>query len=457
MKQFSLLIVFATTVFTTHAQADWTIGEVLPLDYQIPGKTDFDIFIENVGAPGISSFEIFWSLNNGAVNSVTKAQPDIKWNSFGGLVSDPGFTVMLTQAPDQTLKVWIKSFPFPDPNSGNDTLVKNIKVSSTLPKKNVLLEVYKHQTCGPCYRAANYTDTTASVNPLYAVANIYTVPNELLYIPDGKTINDFYGFAHPMPVFDRYKFPAYGDIGTGYSSGPNGYYLREYGSREQYFEPVEVFLDKVNFEEATRTLMVTVGAEFYDNLDGDYRFNLYLTEDSIKGYQASAPDPNNYYHKRVVRAMLGGAWGKQGSLPASIKTGDKKYHTFTYQIPQDYKTEKMHLIGIVQTYNSGGEKRKILNTTHHTFEEALVLSASDIHIENSGFKLYPNPAKNYIAISSGKAVKYTVLITDVTGKVCRRSSCKGNTKIDIQPLAAGNYFVYIDDGKVVYTSIIVKE
>lgn len=260
-----------------------------------------------------------------------------------------------------------------------------------------------------------------------------------------------------MPVFDRFKFPSQSEIGTSYTSGPNGYYLRKYGSRELYFEPVEVTFDKVKFNKATRELTVTLGAKFYDDLSGDYRFNIYLTEDSIKGYQASAPDPNNYYHKRVVRAMLGGPWGKQGSLPASIKSGDKKQYTFTYQIPQDYKTEKMRIIGFVQTYNSDGEKRTILNSTHNTLDKAVALSTSNIIVDNNSFIVYPNPAKDHLVISADKDSEYNVTLADITGKRYSTSSGTGNTKIDIRSLAPGSYYVYIDDGKAVHTHAIVKE
>ena len=218
---------------------------------------------------------------------------------------------------------------------------------------------------------------------------------------------------------------------------------------------MQVYFQSVNWNKDTRELRVTVGAKFFDDLNGDFRFNVYLTEDDVKGYQAEAPDPNNFYHQHVTRAMLGGAWGKQGSLPGTLHKNDAKSYEFVYTIPQDYNTDKMHIIAMVQTYTGNNLDRRILNSEHKTFSQALQVTG--VAPVATAFNVYPNPARDYITISTGSAGSYTLRLLDVSGKIYQTSTGRGNTKMNLQPLPAGHYFLYIDDGNIVHTHAIVKE
>jgi len=374
-----------------------------------------------------------------------------------GQVQDATFKVSLPSAGTYQLKAWVKTTSPLDNNATNDTIVKNIRVFETLPKKNVVLEVYKHQGCGPCYDAANYCDTLVAKNPRYSVASIYTAKNDVLYNADGAVFNDLFNFAHPMPVFDRFKFPYKSALGSSFYTMGNGYFLRNYGDREKFYEPVQVYFHSVNWNENTRELRVKVGAIFFDDMNGDYRFNVYLTEDSIKAFQSSAPDPNNYYHKHVLRAMLGGTYGKQGSLPVSIKKGDVKHYEFVYTIPKDYNINKMHITALVQNYTHSDLNKRILNSEHKAFKQAVSVQDAPATAATE-LKVYPNPAKNVLHVSTGNAqVKYKMSIIDMNGRTHITSDIYGNAEIDIQALPAGHYILMADDGAVVHTQAVVKQ
>ncbi len=452
----SLLLAILSFTTYTKAQTDVTALAITPSSYQVPGTTDFGFTFKNLGSSGIASYKVYWQFENGPVQSVSKVAFDTKFDGAYGLVQDPSFKVTFPAPGTYQLKAWIQMTTPSDYDPTNDTIVVEYKVKDNLPKKYVLLEIFKHQACGPCYKAAKYVNDVVVKNQDYAVANIYTVPTDIVYCADGKTVNDQYGFAHPMPVFDRYKFPFRSKIGTGFSSTSSGVELRAYGEREKDYEPARAFIESVDYDVNTRLLKVRVGAQFYDNLSGDYRFNLYVTEDSIKGYQASAPDPNNYYHMNVVRAMLGGAWGKQGSLPATISNNDVKYYDFTYTIPASYKTDKLYLIAMVQTYNSDPLKRHVLNSQQKTFAQALTLSVNETLGQQPTIQVYPNPAQQHINIS----LKTTcdIRIMDMSGKVVyQQAQCNGLQQIEISAYPAGSYIIHADDGKVVHTKTFVKE
>jgi hypothetical protein len=179
-----------------------------------------------------------------------------------------------------------------------------------------------------------------------------------------------------------------------------------------------------------------------------------VTEDEVKAFQSAAPDPNNYYHKRVLRAMVGGSWGQQGSLPATIKNGDYHEYEFTYTVPAGYNTSKLRLVGMVQAYNADDKKRHMLNSDHKTFLQALAVQ--DIE-QVAKARVYPNPATDKLTIEVDKAKAYTATLVDMAGRICRSEQCTGNTTIDIEALAPGSYLLHIDDGRVVHTQTIIKE
>lgn len=455
-KTFPLFITALFSSLSAWSQGDLAAAALSPLEYQVPGTVDFCIAIENKTNTVFGSMNVYWKLDNGPVNTVSKNASNVQWNGTLGQVKDATFQVSLPSAGTYQLKAWIKSINPVDNNPSNDTVVKNIRVLETLPKKNVVLEVYKHQACGPCYDAASYCDTLVAKNPRYSVASIYTPKNDVLYNADGAVFNDIFNFAHPMPVFDRFRFPYKSGLGSSFYTLNNEYLLRNYGDREQFYEPVQVYFHSVNWNEDTRELRVKAGAIFFDDLNGDYRFNIYLTEDSIKAFQASAPDPNNYYHKHVLRAMLGGPYGKQGSLPTAIKKGDTKHYEFVYTIPKDYNINKMHIVALVQNFTNDNLNKRILNSEHKTFKQAV--SVQDVVGATSGkLNVYPNPASNVVHVSLGSTQNYKLRIVDMNGRTHIALNCNGNTEINIQSLPAGNYILLADDGAVVHTQTIVKE
>lgn len=96
-----------------------------------------------------------------------------------------------------------------------------------------------------------------------------------------------------------------------------------------------------------------------------------------------------------------------------------------------------------------------INQTTHVTEGETVLSISDV--ENNLFKLYPNPAKDYIQVE-GQNIEITrALIYTVNGRIVSDSQITNNT-ISVQELAQGTYAVILQDNTGKYhTSKIIKE
>lgn len=458
MSKFSTLP-FIALIFTVPAFAqDWAAQSLSALDIQVPGTHSFNFSFERIGQQGIKPYTVYWQQDNGQIHSFSQPSPGLTWwASGGGVVKQPGMTVTLPSPGMYELKAWIKVKD--DPNAANDTIKKFITVYDALPKKNVVLEVYKHLECGPCYPLAVYADTSVSNNPNYSVACIYSGDASRLGTPEGDLVDKVLtGRTHPAPIYDRFQFPYFSGLRASCYPSGGSYYLEAYGEREQFYEKLQVYFKSVNYNSATRELKVKIAAKAWVDFAEPLAFNVYLTEDSVKAYQAAAPDPNNYYHKHVLRAMLGGAWGTQGNLPLSLYKNIEHEHEFTYTIPANYNTSKMRLIALVQAYNTNKYYSRIVNSIGTGFAEALAIKDAAT-ASNLQFNIYPNPATDVVKVSFGTRPTKPVQLSlvDIAGKVYSTQQVHEDVELNTQQLAPGTYLLRIDDGQVVHTRNIVKQ
>lgn len=126
-----------------------------------------------------------------------------------------------------------------------------------------------------------------------------------------------------------------------------------------------------SLDESGSTLTVKVSGRLYDEYP-NAKINVYITQDSIKGYEQSGVDDwQNYYHRNVVRASLTGNWGED----IGVSKGDYSKE-YTYTIPDkirgksglSIKTDvnKMSVVAFIAEVNDvanvkGARNNKVLN------------------------------------------------------------------------------------------------
>lgn len=460
MKSKLQLIILLLMPAFANAAVDFTVKAITPMEYQVPGTKDFSITIFMVGNSNFYSAKFYWQLDNGPIDSVTKSPFDLKWHSITtGWVTDPAFKVVLTTPGKHKLKAWIKTVTA-DVNPTNDTLTVDVNVFSTLPKKNVLMEVFNLQSFGMCYKTDNFNDTVVSKNPDYIVVKHYYRQTESLFSPDSRLLADEYDSTHSFStLFDRYHFPFALTIGNNYITDglTNIVDLFAYGQREQFYEPVDVHFTKANYNPTTRELNVTVAARFYDTLSGDYRFNVYLTENLIDS-QVGAPTPSSFHHKNVLRAMLGGPWGKQGSIPASVSSGTGCDYHFTYTIPAAYNIDSFSLIGLVQKYDTNNQKRRILNSVQKPLQK--VVSVNNEISTQEHINIYPNPNNGTFTVQTTCADFKTahIAVYDMMGRLVKSQSLvSGSETISLNNAPKGLYLIKLQVDDAVLTNQVVIE
>lgn len=75
----------------------------------------------------------------------------------------------------------------------------------------------------------------------------------------------------------------------------------------------------------------------------------------------------------------------------------------------------------------------------------------------SSFEVYPNPASEYITIQSeNDANEYTLIITDISGKVVQNSKIKSFQEISVKALESGTYFATLISARKYSTKKFIK-
>lgn len=241
-------------------------------------------------------------------------------------------------------------------------------LATAQPAQRVLIEEFTGAWCQYCPNGAVAIDELAQLYP-------DDVTVVAIHNGDGMVINPEDTDLQP------YK--------GGYPSGAlNRVYTGIYPTNWAQYIPnmirnpavVDVSLSKVTYNSINRSLSVTVKADFFTAMSGDFRFNLYIVEDSVVGSGPAYDQVNafnnqqghpfygkgspikGYAHRHVVRKMMGSSWGTAGSIPATVSAGQSVTYTYTLSLNSAWKTDRIHLVGVVQQYNQNTSQRQILNS-----------------------------------------------------------------------------------------------
>jgi hypothetical protein len=72
-----------------------------------------------------------------------------------------------------------------------------------------------------------------------------------------------------------------------------------------------------------------------------------------------------------------------------------------------------------------------------------VANTHEFAIDKIIFVIHPNPTKFKLKIRCNKSISFSIIITDVDGRVCIQNYLGEGSEVDISALKAGIYFVMI--------------
>ncbi len=429
-----------------------------PVDTQVPIK----VTVENHGAEPLTSLVYSWT--SGAetyTDTVTGLNvPLLATTELTHIVNFP-----VTEAGEFPVNVTVSS-----PNGQEDEEPTNntggrmvYGLSEALPKK-VVVEEGTGTWCGWCPRgfvalekmAVEYPETALLISihnydPMtdaeYDAGLVGTIPGfpsghvdrkEIAIDPDDPITG--YGFDDAVENLDNRLVPVQIDVQTAYDA-------------------------------ATRTVQIKgTGFTSIATTDNAFRFNCVITEDGVTGTSNTVNqlldyDQTNYYaggangamggfetlpdpvpasqivYNFVARAILGGFYGSENSVPNELEAGEYFEFEYTYHVPATFDPAEMKAMVFITDEETG----EILNA-----DDAPVTGTVSVPLVPAGKSaLYPNPASDFMNLSVDFQTtdKVTMNIYDTNGKLIQSlgelslSNGKALEQINVAELNAGMYIL----------------
>jgi len=239
--------------------------------------------------------------------------------------------------------------------------------------KNVLLEQHTGAWCGWCVDGTVVMD---EILELYGeqVIGVKIHSGDAMEIPEQSVIAGALGLGgYPTGSIDRKDFG-----GSVFLSRTAWKTACESQLQKKAKAEVDCFY---TLDRDTRIVKIQVMANIAEAMDLPLSFNAYIVEDDVTGvgsgynqknYISSRPgfeghpyfdQPSTlygYHHMKVVRKMLGGAWGVPGDLPETVQAGEFYTYEFEAEIDQAWKIDDVFFVGILQA--DAEDNKEIINS-----------------------------------------------------------------------------------------------
>ena len=227
--------------------------------------------------------------------------------------------------------------------------------------KNVLLEQHTGAWCGWC------PDGTVMVDEIVAlygrrVIGVKIHNGDAMEIPEESVIGDALGLeGFPTASVNRESFGGIVFLDRGDWQTACETQMRQRAKAE-----VDCFY---TLDRTTRVAKIQIVANIVEAMSLPLKFNAFVVEDDVTGTGSSYDQHNylsgragyennpyykqpsvlvGYHHMKVVRKMLGGAWGVAGPLPAAVKPGERYTHTFQVTLDTKWNLDKLSFVGMLQ-------------------------------------------------------------------------------------------------------------
>ena len=253
------------------------------------------------------------------------------------------------------------------------SIVTLITAGTNAQIKNVLLEQHTGAWCGWCVDGTVVMD---EILELYGdqVIGVKIHSGDAMEIPEQSVIGGALGLGgYPTGSIDRKDFG-----GAVFLSRTSWKASCESQLQKKAKAEVDCFY---TLDRDTRIVKIQVMANIAEAMDFPLRFNAYIVEDNVTGigsgynqsnYLSNRPGYEDnpyfdlpstlygYHHMKVVRKMLGGAWGVVADLPETVQAGEFYTYEFEAEIDQAWKIDDLFFVGMLQA--DAEDNKEIINS-----------------------------------------------------------------------------------------------
>lgn len=420
----------------------------------------------NLGKDTVRSVEIGYRVDQGQeVNSLITGLDLNMGASYNFTLDTP---LSIAECGDHTIQVYVKNVNgASDYNHENDSLSFKVRVVPWVPVKKVLCEECTGTWCGWCVRGICYMDYMAEKyhDSFIGVAihnyDTMTVNELAIALPNilGGPV------SYPTGAIDRVITWQIMDFEKGY--------LMQMDS----LSPGSVQIVNFEWNPGIRKVAFDVQSEFIDDNNHELRLNAIITEDSCHGTSAQwdqhnyysavyysgdtipmcgfelLPDPvpaSEMYYNFVLRDMLGGPYGTEGSIPSPALAGSVYTYHYEYTIPAEWNYKNLKFIGLLMDQTA----KTVLNVNN-------IVNCVGMKEKDSPLALtiIPNPVKDQVLVNfTGIEGKAVLQVLNLNGQVLVSQNINSDgIVLNISSLPDGLYFVRLRNEKVILTGKFIKQ
>lgn len=430
--------------------------------------------VVNAGTTAINSFDV--NLNYGgnnysqsvtAVNIASTSNYAVTLNSLPLVAGNQVYTATISNVNGTT-----------DNISSDDTLVGSINPVVPATGKMVVSEEGTGTWCQWCPRGSVFMD---QFNTKYSQfwAGIAVHNGDPMTVTDYDAAFGGLISGYPSALVDR-----------GNDVDPSGM-TPDFLNRVQ-IAPKAFITNGATWDATSRTLNVSVTAEFQANANSNYKLACVLTEDGVTGTGSGYNQSNAYaggnngvmggyetlgnpvpaaqmVYDHVARAIAPSFSGYTNSFPATVASGDQHTINFSFTLPTTWDENEIHIIGLLIDPTG-----KIDNAGKATITEAVsngyvngsnagLFEASENQLDES-VKIYPNPSNSQanIALNLKSTSEVEVSILDLSGKLMSKRNyglLNGNINLplNVNSYSSGVYIIKTTiNGTIVQKRLIVE-
>lgn len=437
----------------------------LPSYVAIGAQVDVKGIVFNEGSTPVNSFDISYSVNGGApqvysVSGLNLAIGEVYLftHNIPITFSDAGSYEVITDVEN------VNGTTDMDPS--NDTITKYVGAVPFIPAKKVFAEEATGTWCGWCVRGICFMDYMAETYPETWIG-VGVHNGDPMVVPAYDA-----AMANIIPNFPGYP------SGTIDRSGDNFYDPSEfeagYLERINAVSPATIDIVNYSWDATSRVVSFDLQSEFVVDIQNELRFAVVITEDSLWG-TASGWNQSNYYagggqgpmcgfesmpatipaadmhYDHVAREILDSPYGTEGSLPLGILAGQVHSYNYTYTIPETWRYEKLHFIGLIIDMATG----EVLNANNVISSYVGIKEKQ----QDQSIRVFPNPFADFtnLEFSLNKASIVKVDVCNFLGKTVYSETAReypnGSSKIRINSgnLSSGVYLIKLTIDNQTYT------
>lgn len=395
------------------ALSNVTVPAIIP-----SGNFTFNGTVENNGNNNVTSYNVTWQANNGALNSHAVTGVTIAPGAIHNFSHSIPMNAMAGQSYNFNFSISTVN-NLTDGNTTNNNLSKSAQVATGSTNFKPLIEKFTSSTCGPC---AAYNGST--FNPYYAAQNQNF--NYVAYQMNWPNAGDPYYTAEAGVRRGFYGVNAITSLwinGSEYSTSNNQTALTNHVNSES--TKPGYFGLTANRDFANNNAVVNYTVTPY--ISGNFVLHTAVIETTTTNNSSSNGETS---FKHVMMKMVPNASGTSLTLVAGTPISGQISASLTGTFIEE--NNDIEVVVFIQNPTT----KEVMQS----FKATDVLSVNENLL--TSVKLYPNPTQDYFKISNINNAEIT--ITDTMGKVVMFvNDVNESQEINVASLNKGIYFINI--------------